>query len=51
MFKKKLNTLYSAMKRASRSAGKKVKLLMNVWEIGPKYKFTIFYSELDASEC
>jgi phosphoenolpyruvate carboxylase len=36
------------MKRASKSGGKNVKLLMNKWEIGSKYKFTVFYSELDA---
>jgi hypothetical protein len=48
VLKKKLPLLYSAMKRASKSGGKNVKLLMNKWEIGSKYKFTVFYSELDA---
>lgn len=44
VFKKKLSTMYSAMKRATKSGGRNVKLLMNAWQFGAKYKFTIYYA-------
>ena len=47
VFKKKIYSLYSALKRASKSGGNSVKRLMNVWEVGPMYRFTIFYNELE----
>ena len=47
VFRKKIGTLSSKMKCATKVGGRAVKALVNVWEIGPKYKFTIFYNELD----
>ena len=40
--------MYSAMKRATKLEERNVKLLMNAWQFGAKYKFTIYYNELDA---
>ena len=47
VFKKKIISLQSAFKRASKSGGKCVTKLLNVWELGKKYRFTIYYKELD----
>lgn len=47
VFKKKIYTLFSAFNRAKRAGGKSLTKLMNVWDVGPKYKFTIYYNELD----
>ena len=41
-FGKKISTSYSALKRAKSGGGKSVRMLMNKWELGPKYSFTVF---------
>ena len=43
----KIYSLYLALKHASKSGGNSVKSLMNVWEVGPMYRFAIFYNELE----
>ena len=46
VFKKKIISLQLAFKRASKSEGECVTKLLNVWELGKKYRFTI-NNELD----
>ena len=46
-FGSKISSLFSALKRAKCAGGKSVTRLMNRWKLGPKYTFTIHYSELE----
>lgn len=45
--KTKIISLHSAFKRASKSGGKSIKKLLNVWKVGPKYSLTIYYNEIE----
>ena len=47
VFKKKIYTLFLAFNRAMRAGGKSLTKLVNVWDVGPKYQFTIYYNELN----
>lgn len=48
VFRKKIYGLFSTFNRtAKRTGGKSKTKLMNEWDVGPKYKFTIYYNELD----
>ena len=55
VFKKKISTLHTAFKRASKSGGNALKKLVNGWKNGQKYRFKVFYNEVDVlqlkSEC
>ena len=55
VFKKKISTLHTAFKRASKSGGNALKKLVNGWKNGQKHRFKVFYNEVDVlrlkSEC
>ena len=47
VLKRKIITLHSAFKRASKSGGRSLNKLLNVWKVGPKYHLTIYYNEIE----
>ena len=47
VLKKKIITLHSAFKRASKSEGRSLNKLLNVWNVRLKYHLTIYYNEIE----
>ena len=47
VFKKKLSTIQTTLKKTSKLGGGTLKRLVNTWKTGPKYRFQVFYNEVD----
>ena len=47
VFKKKISIIQTAFKKASKLGGSTLKRLVNKWKTGPKYRFKVFYNEVD----
>ena len=47
VFRSKISSLCSAFKRAKSAGGKSFTRLLNRWELGPKYTFTVYYDKLE----
>ena len=50
VFKKKISVLQKAYRQASKAGGKSLAKLLNGWKTGPKYKFKIFYNEVEVQK-
>ena len=50
VFKKKISVLQKAYRQASKAGGKSLAKLLNGWKTEPKYKFKIFYNEVEVQK-
>ena len=50
VFKNNISGLQTAYRRASKAGGKSRAKLLNGWKTGPKYRFKIYYNEVEVQK-